>query len=81
MTVRAQFKDYARNNPEYFMRAGDHVFTCECMDCVVFLVDGLYVNADCMTEDDLKKFNLVMSANEYTDEARQALRELFNAYL
>lgn len=81
MTVKAQLKDHKRNHPNFFMIAGEHKFSCECMHCVVFLVDGLHMTEDCMTDEDKTKFKLIMDSNELTNLARQDLRKLFNEYL
>lgn len=80
MIVKEQFEAHRKSRPNYWLKAGDHRFSCNCMDCVVWLTEGLESFAD-LNEDDKKALDLVLGANSMTEEALATLRDLFDRNL
>lgn len=80
MIVKEQFEAHRKDQPNYWLKAGDHLFSCECMDCVVWLTEGLQFTAE-LDEKDAKSLDLVLGANSMTEEALATLRDLFDRNL
>lgn len=81
-TVPEFIESYAIDNPEHFMTAANHLFNCDCMDCVTFLWTTGHTNFP-TTDPNFKAISksLVPLGRGLSPAQTTVLRTLFNTYL
>lgn len=81
-TVPEFIESYATDNPNHFMTAANHLFDCDCMDCVTFLWTTGHSSFP-TTDPNFKAISksLVQQGRGLSHAQTTVLRALFDAYL
>lgn len=81
MSVPEFIFNYEKSHPNHYVVASNHLFECNCMDCITFLYttgDHLFDHEDPLYE---KLQSSLVSNDQLSFTQISLLRELFNTYL